>query len=130
MKFFKKSDILIVGALLLLSIVAFLIYQNQYANTRSKAEIYYYSSLVETVQLSGAADRVFSVPEAPEVLLHLHADGSISFEASDCPDKVCIHAGKIHTVGQTAACIPNGILIKIVPDGEFSGDEADLIIGS
>ena len=61
------------------------------------------------------------------MVFHLYPDGGICFEKSDCSDKICIHAGKLYTVGQSAACLPNGIIIKIVPAGEHSDNDIDIV---
>ena len=64
------------------------------------------------------------------MVFHLYKDGSIAFEESDCPDRVCIHAGRLKTAGQFAACLPNGIVMKIVPEKERSEGDADIVIGN
>lgn len=130
MKFFKRSDIIIIAAIILISAVSWGIYKFVFAEDRVKAEIYYYSELIETVDLSSGEEKSFSVPQDENVIFHLYQDGSIAFVESDCPDKVCIHAGKLKTAGQFAACLPNGIVMKIVPEKERSEDDADLVIGN
>lgn len=130
MKFFKRSDIIIITAIILISAVSWSIYHFIFAEDRVKAEIYYYSKLIETVDLSSEEEKTFSIPKDENVVFHLYQDGSIAFAESDCPDKVCIHAGKLKMAGQFAACLPNGIVMKIVPEKERSEDDADLVIGN
>ncbi|HOJ11758.1 MAG TPA: NusG domain II-containing protein [Clostridiales bacterium] len=43
-------------------------------------------------------------------------NGRIRFEESDCPDKTCVRTGWISRSGQSAVCLPAGIIIKIVGD--------------
>jgi hypothetical protein len=62
-------------------------------------------------------------------VFHLYEDGSIAFEQSDCPEKICIRAGKLHLPGQFAACLPNGLILKIVALEEDEND-ADIIVGN
>ncbi|MCX7841792.1 MAG: NusG domain II-containing protein [Clostridia bacterium] len=50
--------------------------------------------------------------------------GRIRFEKSDCPDQVCVRTGWLSRPGQTAACVPGGIIIKI--QGEDS--DTDIIL--
>lgn len=124
----KKYDIIIILLILLISFLSYIIYQNQDSVNYPKAEIYHYSELVETVDLDQEADKVFSVKENENVLFHLFEDGSICFEESDCPDKICIKTGKISKPGQFAACLPNGLLLKIVIDEDKR--DADMIMGN
>lgn len=44
--------------------------------------------------------------------------GRVRFEESGCPDKVCVHAGWLSHTGQSAACLPAGVLLRVEgPDG-------------
>ena len=53
-------------------------------------------------------------------------NGKVRFEESDCPDKVCVRTGWISRPGQSAVCLPAGIIIKIV--GEYNEDNNDIDI--
>jgi hypothetical protein len=130
MRFFKRTDIIIIIGIIVVSVASWGIYNYVFAEDRVKAEIYYYSDLVKTVELNPGKDMTFSIPQDENVVFHLYQDGTIAFAESDCPDKVCIHAGKLKTAGQFAACLPNGIVMKIVPEKERGKDDADLVIGN
>ena len=129
MKFFKRTDLIIIICILGVSAAFIGICRFFFAEDRVTAEIYYYNDLVETVDLSAGEDRTFSIPQNEHVVLRVYQDGSIAFIESDCPDKVCIHAGRLNQAGQFAACLPNGIVMKIVPEKERGEEDADLIIG-
>ena len=129
MKFFKKSDVTIIAAIIALSLILFGAYRFFYGEIPAKAEIYYYSELVKTVELSKANAGMFSIPQNEDVVFQITEDGQIAFIESNCPDKVCVNTGFIHTVGQYAACLPNGIMVKIVASRDGQNDEADIVIG-
>ena len=129
MKFFKKTDMIVILCILALSIIAWLIYSSLFSNKAAKAEIYYHSKLVETIDLTKGEERAFSIPQNENVVFRLNKEGNIRFEKSDCPDKVCVNTGKQHMVGQSAACLPNAIVLKIVPLKERSEDDLDVITG-
>ena len=118
---------IIILAVLAVCIAGLLIYRHTSADAGAKAEIYYYSTLVMTVNLDGHIDKTFSIPQNEQVVFHLYDDGSIAFVQSDCPDKICIHTGRISRVGQSAACLPNGIILKIVPENRDNND-ADIVV--
>ncbi len=130
MKFFKKTDIFIITAIIAVALVTWLIYNKTALAKPVKAEIYYYSELVETIELADGQAKEFSVPQDENVVLRVDGKGNIQFIESDCPDKVCIKTGKIHLAGQSAACLPNGIIVKLVPADGWKGDEPDIVIGS
>ncbi len=125
----KKYDIIVILIILSISVFSYIIYQNTNAKDSPSAEIYYYSELVETVALNRGIERVFSIKGKENVVFHLFEDGSICFEKSDCPDKLCIKTGKISKPGQFAACLPNGLLLKIVSTNDDNRD-ADIIVGN
>jgi len=128
-KFFKKTDILIVLAIVLIGIGSWAIYNYTYSSKPAKAEIYYKSELVKTVDLNTGVDKRFSIPQNEHVVFHLKNNGSICFEQSDCPDKICVKTGSLNSVGGTAACLPNEIFLKIVPIKNRNDDDIDMIVG-
>lgn len=128
MKYFKKYDIFLISVILIISFLSWITYQYFIAVQSPKAEIYYDSELVKTVDLGQGIEQWFSLEQNPRVVFHLFEDGSIRFEESDCPHKLCIRAGKLNKPGQFAACLPNGIVLKIVPVKE-SDENVDIMIG-
>ncbi|MDD2484054.1 MAG: NusG domain II-containing protein [Eubacteriales bacterium] len=130
MNFFKKTDLLIIATILIVSALSFGIYQLFLGGSAARAEIYYEGELVESIRLERGEEKEFSVPEAPSVVFHLWPDCTISFSQSDCPDQVCVHAGRIGTVGEFAACLPNKLVLKIVSDGKDEKEAPDIVIGN
>lgn len=43
----------------------------------------------------------------------------IRFTDADCPDKICVHSGKLTKPGDMAACVPNKTMIRIVGSEEM-----------
>ncbi len=127
MSWMKKRDIYLVIGMLLFAGALYGGYRLYVANLPAKAEIYYESKLIKTVLLDTGKEETFKVEESDHVTFHLYADGSIAFEHSDCPDQICVKSGKLHLVGQSAACLPNKLIIKIVPNNKNSKDDVDMI---
>lgn len=129
MVFAKKTDALIILVILLVGGLSWWAYQYFSAEEPAKAEIYYNSDLVMTVDLDTGEERSFSTPKNERVVFHLYEDGSIAFESSDCPDQICVQTGRLKTVGRFAACLPNGFMMKIVPAGEPGENDPDIVVG-
>jgi len=61
-------------------------------------------------------------------------DGEVYLKDASCPDLLCVHMGKIRSIGQSIICLPNRVVVEIV-DGEKSSDnmgsedEIDAIVG-
>ncbi|QSX07017.1 NusG domain II-containing protein [Sedimentibacter sp. zth1] len=127
MKLVNKRDIVIIFAVLMMALLIYIMRLNFSQTKLPIAEIYYNQDLVMTVDLDKKIDKTFSIPQNNHVVFHLFKDGSICFEESDCPDKVCIRSGKLRRVGESAACLPNKIILKIVPKHSRSKDDLDMI---
>lgn len=129
MKFFKKTDCIIIIVILVLALSLSIFYRKANKEKETFAEIYYKSELVETVDLAAGVDRTFKIPQEDHVVFHQYKDGTIRFEESDCPDKICIKAGKLRMPGESAACLPNKITLKIVPKDGYNEDDVDIVVG-
>ncbi len=129
MKYLKKYDLIIILIILVISFLSWISYQYLVAGQSPKAEIYHYAELIKTVELDQGLDKYFFIEENPNIVFHLFEDGSISFKESDCPHKLCIKAGKLSRPGQFAACLPNGIILKIVP-AERTDRDIDIVVGN
>ncbi len=128
MKFFKKTDLIVIIILLVISATVYVTYNYLAQGEEAKAEIYLESELMKTVVLSTGEDSTFSIPGKENVVFHLYKDGFIAFEKSDCPDQICVHSGRLHIVGQSAACLPNGLILKIVPVNGYHNNQNDVVI--
>ncbi len=128
MKFIKKKDFIIIAIILLVASIFYFVYNMQADKGAAKAEIYYKSELIMTVMLNEKVDRTFKLPQNEHVVFHLYEDGSIRFEESDCPDKVCVNSGKLKHVGSSTACLPNKVILKIVPVKDTDKNDVDIIV--
>lgn len=50
------------------------------------------------------------------------SDGTVRMIDADCPDKICIHTGRISDSGRAIICLPNRVVISIT--GEDSSADA------
>lgn len=48
-------------------------------------------------------------------------DGCAYMSYADCPDKTCMHRGKISAVGESITCLPNRVTVYVT-DGTDQGD--------
>lgn len=62
-----------------------------------------------------AQDRIVSVQGNGGIRLTVEiADGRVRVRESECPDKVCVHGGWLSQSGQTTACVPAGVSVRVV----------------
>lgn len=126
--FFSKRDFLIIAAVLLVAAVGFVVQSLPTDRTSAvEAEIYYNTRMVKAVALRPGLNETFAVPGQPDVVLQV-ADGRIRFDTSTCRDKICIKAGFLSRPGESAACLPNKVAVKLVALGDSSSDGPDTYI--
>ena len=65
----------------------------------------------------------FTVEGKDDIVLSIEIDGGcVRVAHSDCPDQVCVHSGWLSKNGQTAACVPAGVSVRVVGGiGEVDG---------
>lgn len=122
-RFFSRRDLIAAGVVLLLAAAALLIRPMLAGNAAAEAEIYCNAKLVRTVALRPGVSETFAVPGQPNVVLQTE-NGRIRFYSSTCPDKICIRAGWLSRPGESAACLPNRVLVRIAAAGKGSSSGA------
>lgn len=109
----KKRDIwLIIGILVIAGgfFTANLIWNQKPAIT---VEVSVDGTVVEQLDLS--KDTQVTIPSGNDGSNHLVIqDGKVWIDDATCPDKVCIHQGKIEQSGEMIVCLPNRMIAKVV----------------
>ncbi len=115
MKFIKKRDLLILPVL---AAVFATLYLFTRARLGESAVVEYDGKILARFELTGE-QQSYTLPQNPNVELAFGEQGAY-FVHSDCPDRVCVHAGVLTRAGETAACLPNNVIIYV--EGEGDGD--------
>jgi hypothetical protein len=124
MKIFKKTDLYLIGGLLLgflliLLVISFVKKPGNYV----------------TVSVDGVVKESFPLSEDAEVTIEgydggvntlIIKDGKAYVADSSCPDHLCEKMGQISSTGQSVICLPNRVVIEITGDDP---DEYDAIVG-
>ncbi|MDD2214374.1 MAG: NusG domain II-containing protein [Oscillospiraceae bacterium] len=116
--FARRRDIIIILAILAVALLLLGWQQSRRSQDpdgsgQLVADVYYQNQLIDTIPLISDNEQDFSYSQRPAVILHRYADGSLAFIESDCPDQICVHAGKLSQPGQFAACLPNEMLVNV-----------------
>ncbi|SFB33026.1 hypothetical protein SAMN05216249_12130 [Acetitomaculum ruminis DSM 5522] len=123
----KKSDIYLILIIAILAIGAFA-FQKIYENKTSVGKAY------AVIRINGDIYKKLPLDEDTEVKIELK-DGNYNIvkikdkkayisEAS-CPDKICVHEGKISKNHQVITCLPNKVTVTIENTDEK--DAADVV---
>jgi hypothetical protein len=109
-KFFAKGDLLFLLCLLAAIFVFHFFTAYREAEGEKYAEIRVDGQIDAVVLLN--KDGVYTPAVRPAVQIAVRG-GAAGFVRSDCPDKVCIHAGFLSTPGWSAVCLPNKVVLRI-----------------
>lgn len=114
-KLFGKSDLILIIVIAIVAAIMFFFLRFDSGDSL-KGEIIVDGELYKTIELKdGQSERfVIDSTESGVKCEILAENGEIKFISSQCHDKICIAAGALSHKGDTAACLPAGVLIRII----------------
>jgi len=119
LKKLKWGDYVIISSVLLLAAGLALALWAATSGGSLYAEIWRDGVLIERVALHEDTSRTIDLDGRNTIVL----DGmSAKMQSADCRDQVCVHTGTLSHSGQTAVCLPNKVILKLV--GGESGVDA------
>ena len=126
--FWRITDLLIIIIIAAFSLFMYFMSQKNTETLRYHFEIYHDNRLIDTIYPEIGAGKEYSYPENPSVIFELTPEAHMRFKSSNCRDQICVNSSEITQAGQFSACVPNGFLLRAVPDNEMSGTkEFDIV---
>jgi hypothetical protein len=110
----KRIDAIIVAIILICAVAAMAVAS---AANRARtggepvAEIYEDGVLTRTLPLREDSDIVVNTPRGYNRIVV--ADGGVRVAEADCGSQTCVHSGIKRLSGETIACLPHRLIIKI-----------------
>lgn len=107
-----KKDLILVLVILVIVSIGFLVTRILHRQPAAVVEI----------SVDGEVTASYPLDQDTDVVLHgvgggtnhlIIQDGSAWITEATCPDKVCIHQGKINENGQMLVCLPNRLIVKV-----------------
>ncbi len=117
----KKHWILLLGGIILLSLMMLLI-PGFFSPEEPVAEIFRDGVLIQTINLDNTSDAL-TIPiiqGKQENILEV-SGGGIRMKSANCPDKLCVHQGRIDSGASPIVCLPHRLVIQ-VRDGYSATD--------
>lgn len=118
----RRGDLLIAGGVLVLALLLLI--------GRRLLQKPGYTAVVTTpvgeftLPLDTSAVRVVEGKDGIVLTLEV-TDGRIRVRESGCPDQICVGNGWLSSTGQTTACVPAGVAIRITAEQP----EVDIVVG-
>ncbi|MBR6485614.1 MAG: NusG domain II-containing protein [Lachnospiraceae bacterium] len=110
-KYFGRNDIILIALMITVSILAVIII-NRSQDPGEHVRVYVDGNLKADLLLSH--DTRFEIRGyggGRNVLMI--QDGYAYIEEASCPDKLCMHQGRINKAGQELICMPNRVVVEI-----------------
>lgn len=108
-----KKDLLLIAVILTIAAAGFFIHYLQTKEPAVFVEVTVNAEVVATLDIS--KDTTLDIQGFDNGTNHLVIkDGMAWIDEASCPDKVCIHQGRIQLNGQLIACRPNRVLVRVV----------------
>lgn len=109
----QKKDLLLIIGILLLASFGFLITRKISEKPAKQVEISVDGTVIEHLDLN--KDQEYTIPGYHQGTNHLIIkDGQAYMDDASCPDKVCIHQGRVQDPGQLIVCLPNLVIVKVI----------------
>ena len=91
-------------------------------------EIYQNSKLLYTIDLNAVQEPYDIVLGDDEMYNTIHiTHDDIDMTSASCPDKVCVHRGKLSEKASPIVCLPNRVLIQYQDN---KGGDVDAVTGA
>ncbi len=113
----QKKDLLLIAVVLVIAAGGFLINYMIHRKPAATVEVSVDSKTVAAFDLSKDTDTVIDGYNGGTNHLIIK-DGVVWISEASCPDKVCIHQGRISMNGELIVCLPNRMIAKIVAPQE------------
>jgi len=116
----KIGDAVLVFILMMIIVFAPVIMASQAGNDLT-AVITKDGAVIAKVKLTGLENPVEIPYEGSTPGVIVAENGRVRFKEAHCPDQLCVKTGWLTKPGQTAACLPARVMIRI--EGSSSTDE-------
>lgn len=116
-----KRDLILILILLAICLSVFGIWKIRHRTAGAQA----------VVTVNGKVYGTYSLSESQKIPIRIHgttanvlqiSDGYAKMTEADCPDKLCVHQGRIHAEGETIVCLPNKVVVSIQGGKDSSVD--------
>lgn len=107
----KKNDFILISVILVVATAIFLFIPKENADI---ATITVDGKLYATVALD--KDRQISINDTNVARVE---NGEIYMESATCPDKLCVHQGRISDSSKKIICLPNKVIIEAVRESKI-----------
>ena len=115
-KYVRKNDIIMLSCIAVLIIVSYGLRIHSMMNNGSTIEITVDGKVYGRYALEQDQRIPVEIDDETKNIVVI-ADGEAYMAEASCPDKLCIHQGRIESRSQSIVCLPNRVIVTVI-DGE------------
>lgn len=104
----KKRDIILIASILIVAIAFFLIVE---LTKEEGAGVTVKVDGVKVAEYSLSKNGTYPLNGGTNILVI--ENGKAYLTDANCPDKLCVHQGKISRTGETITCLPNKLTVAV-----------------
>ncbi len=104
----KKRDIILIASVLLVALALFLVLE---LTKEEGARVIIRVDGEEVAEYSLNANGRYDLNGGTNILVI--ENGKAWLSDADCPDKLCVHQGKISRTGEVITCLPNKLTVTV-----------------
>jgi len=104
----KKRDIILICSVLLIAIALYLVVE---LTKEEGARVVVKVDGVETAEYPLSKNGKYELNGGTNILII--EDGKAYLSDANCPDKLCVHQGKISKTGEVITCLPNKLTVTV-----------------
>lgn len=104
----KKRDIILIASVLLVALALLLVVE---LGKEEGARVVVKVDGNEVAEFSLAEDGTYELNGGSNILVI--EEGNAYLKDANCPDKLCVHQGKIGRTGEVITCLPNKLTVTV-----------------
>ena len=123
----RKNDFWLILVLALAGLVSYFLFRADPSAQNKVLVVRRDQQVLQRIELKNVTSETkLIVPDQDgEMVIAYDKDGG-RVSSSPCPDKVCVHQGKITQSGQTVACVPEKVLVTLTTAAKENDHDAIL----
>ena len=123
----RKNDVMLMIAVAIMGLISYFLFRADTTAQQKVLVIRRDQQVIQRIELKKTTEeKKLKIPVADGELILAYDKEGASVLSSPCPDKVCVHQGRITHSGQTIACVPEKILIIITTAAKENDHDAIL----
>lgn len=109
----KKRELILVLFILVVAAAGFFINHTLHQKPAAQLQITVDGNVTQTFDLTKDTDTMIDGVNGGTNHLIIE-NGTAYFSEASCPDKVCVHQGRVSQNGELIVCLPNRVIAKVM----------------